>query len=179
MLFPFTCWIYVFDEDEIKRQDLLEMHWQTVSSFINHIRKHRCEVWQTTQPWRELRWISCRILHQWFEKKMQRWGNTNSLQLWWRVRESAQHRMWRFCGGYDPQHSDIPGLQVFVIQEPGKDNTEVAYITGRNQAWWSIGLHISWRKVPPSWQHWCPGTQNPDILNGFKHSALVCSGDGV
>lgn len=36
-------------------------------------------------------------------------------------------------GGYDPQHSNIPCLQVFVTQEPGKDNTEAAYITGRNQ----------------------------------------------
>lgn len=40
-------------------------------------------------------------------------------------------------------------------------------------------LHISWRKVPPPWRHWCPGTQNPDILNGFKHSTFVCSGDSV
>lgn len=36
---------------------------------------------KTTQPWRELRWISCRILHQWCEEKMQKWGNNNSLYL--------------------------------------------------------------------------------------------------
>lgn len=40
-------------------------------------------------------------------------------------------------------------------------------------------LHISWRKVPPPWRHWCPRAQNPDILNGFKHSIFVCSGDSV
>lgn len=43
---------------------------------------------------------------------------------------STTNMMWRFRG---LQHSNISGLQVFVLQEPGKDKTEAAYITERNQ----------------------------------------------
>lgn len=114
---------------------------------------------KTTQPWRELRWISCRILHQWCEEKMQKWGNNNSLYLQCILKScglvvhscchgyiincnynmflhlSTTKLMWRFRGANDLQHSNISGLQVFVLQEPGKDNTEAAYITERNQPW--------------------------------------------
>lgn len=44
---------------------------------------------------------------------------------------STTKLMWRFRGANDLQHSNISGLQVFVLQEPGKDNTEAAYITER------------------------------------------------
>lgn len=124
---------------------------------------------KTTQPWRELRWISCRILHQWCEEKMQKWGNTNSLYLqcilksygvcaqpnvaipWCKWSATFHHfrlASFRFTGTGQRQHRSC-------VHHRKKSTL------------------ISWRKIPPPWRHWCPGTQkwqNPDIFNGLKHS---------